>query len=927
MINTPKKLLLVASLAFFLFLVPFALAAATSEHSIVPFVLANQGVPSGGSGGGGQGWNSIPTHAPDGKFWPERVPAPTVTRNHAKSTATTKSTATIMSVPTLASIMSANGGGGPSPAGPSGSSPINITIVSPDQYVYTKNWDIATDGFTFYYDAETEPYYCVLGLDGQLDSAIVQVNNNTRTTLYSNATLGEGLHDWGIVCINSTGQIASSEIGYISIDNTPPFVQNIMPQNGSYVGWSEDIGAMINGTGSPANAYLTPSAGSIAYSFGSAGGGGGGPPSDITYYDWGYDTYGLSTGDTVNLQISLNDTTGNTNQETYTYTVDHEPPTVTSLVGAPGETIGVKSPLEVSANVTDNYQLGSGAMFIADSNGKEILENWAVPITLSDEKDGVYNNEWDTRGFDLSQNGVTVPRITTQIYNWGFAVQGLIDPEGNGNYYHATIVFDANGNLIEVYGMVFSGVTKFLPQSINMTTYSFFNESTILTLYDPSDPTQNANNPRLVASVVPDGDYAAIVMVSDAANNPNGYGYPVEVDNTPPSVELSVDKTTVSNTGNNTGLQSPPFNVTANITENHLNFLYGFVYDVSNNISTQEIYEQSQSNPYQFLWDANNFVLGDTLVSADNAYNEIIVQGYFVQNTTAGNEIEAFAYFNASTGEFMEVSTDYGMNPTPLPIYDGLSTFEPVQYHGVYDTGDYVRTKVFTINDFGGNPELSDASGKVLMISVPAPTGQYRIYVVAVDESVNVNMTEIDLTIDNPPVIALVSPADNTTYTSVPIDLDYSVDSTAACYYSMDGSTQYNLTGNTTVSPANGDHNITLSCTDLWNNTVIRNTYFTVAVPPPSPPNNGGGGGGGGMAMPPVNKTAKTEAKPVIKPEQNQSQPAPAPVPQPAQKPQPTSEQPKTGSPTGFFAVGTGIASAIQSFVAAIMGFFARLFG
>jgi hypothetical protein len=116
-----------------------------------------------------------------------------------------------------------------------------------------------------------------------------------------------------------------------------------------------------------------------------------------------------------------------------------------------------------------------------------------------------------------------------------------------------------------------------------------------------------------------------------------------------------------------------------------------------------------------------------------------------------------------------------------------------------------------------------------------------------------------------------------------------------------------------------GVWNITSGITDAFNNTGHVSKIISINSRP-APPPSGGGGGGGGMYVAPSN--ASVTKKPEPAPE-----PKPAPVPQPVPQPEPQAEPERPESPTGFFAVGTGIASAIQSFVAAIVGFFAGLFG
>jgi len=120
----------------------------------------------------------------------------------------------------------------------------------------------------------------------------------------------------------------------------------------------------------------------------------------------------------------------------------------------------------------------------------------------------------------------------------------------------------------------------------------------------------------------------------------------------------------------------------------------------------------------------------------------------------------------------------------------------------------------------------------------------------------NFSQTAPDTT---PPVVTLISPVNGTAYTtSSSVALTYSVDEPSTCAYSLNGGSNTSISGNTSFSPGNANHNITLYCTDNSSNTGKSATVlFSVSYTAPTPPSSPGGGGGGGAAAPPANVTVK----------------------------------------------------------------------
>ncbi len=82
------------------------------------------------------------------------------------------------------------------------------------------------------------------------------------------------------------------------------------------------------------------------------------------------------------------------------------------------------------------------------------------------------------------------------------------------------------------------------------------------------------------------------------------------------------------------------------------------------------------------------------------------------------------------------------------------------------------------------------------------------------------------------PTVTIDSPT-NTTFTSIPVNLDVSADQTSsAWWYSLDFGPNITFTPNTTISPANGFHQITVFTNNTLGEEGQATVFFTVNVPP-----------------------------------------------------------------------------------------------
>ncbi len=89
-----------------------------------------------------------------------------------------------------------------------------------------------------------------------------------------------------------------------------------------------------------------------------------------------------------------------------------------------------------------------------------------------------------------------------------------------------------------------------------------------------------------------------------------------------------------------------------------------------------------------------------------------------------------------------------------------------------------------------------------------------------------------------PPVVSVLSPENNKTYTVSNVSLTVTVNKPAVWLgYSLDGQANVTIAGNTTLNKVpNGAHNLTVYATDQYGNTGASETvYFTVEAPQPFP--------------------------------------------------------------------------------------------
>jgi hypothetical protein len=268
-----------------------------------------------------------------------------------------------------------------------------------------------------------------------------------------------------------------------------------------------------------------------------------------------------STGDSIAAVITMNDSAGNENTVTYHYIADMDPPVIADNSQISGNA-GIPNPVTLSWNVTDNYGTAAVDLWITDSAGK-LVENAYNLSTVGGVygTDGTYERIWDATGYGLEQNGTVENGLSVKTNAYYFHVtdafdglssfSGYLDYYGNGTYEEGKLYF--NGTKLayiapERYtywplnwsggdAEPISGVSRFLPSNEFSDYYTHSNVSSTFVLYDVSDEVESANNPHLVKSALPDGNYTITAYAFDSANNIASSNLTVSVSNVSAPIE------------------------------------------------------------------------------------------------------------------------------------------------------------------------------------------------------------------------------------------------------------------------------------------------------------------------------------------------------------------------------------------------------
>ena|GEM_PF-5598089 len=421
--------------------------------------------------------------------------------------------------------------------------PILITLVSPDYSVYAKSWNISSEDFTFFYEAETEPYYCILGIDWQPASDIILVDSQTQATLHSNTTLSEGEHSWLVFCANSTTDLTfngTSEERHISIDNSPPELVEIYPSDNGYIGGNVVFNIQVNGTGSPPGADVYLSDGTP---LSANGGGGGGSELNDFYYDYNFSN--VPSGTIVHMNLSLSDAAGNTAYRQFSFEVDNTPPEVTissdkAVVNNAGNNPSMAAPpINFTASITDKH-LASYTALVYDNS-----KNMTVFLTPYLKGKGPYWFLWDTKYYSLEGTEMTAVESGDGTFVFpGNFIQNTSDGYATFAFAYfnsSTGKFLKISTSLDTYSQeaaLYENLSTFEPLLFKgaMPNWEWKASGTVLTasgsnsLYGPS------GEAVLTGAYADTGSYTAYIHAADSAGMIAFKGFGFSIDNSPPYV-------------------------------------------------------------------------------------------------------------------------------------------------------------------------------------------------------------------------------------------------------------------------------------------------------------------------------------------------------------------------------------------------------
>jgi hypothetical protein len=202
-------------------------------------------------------------------------------------------------------------------------------------------------------------------------------------------------------------------------------------------------------------------------------------------------------------------------------------------------------------------------------------------------------------------------------------------------------------------------------------------------------------------------------------------------------------------------------------------------------------------------------------------------------------------YCNDTVGHMSSASSSFNFSAT-APNPPNVTLILPLNATYNYRTGitiGYTYTDSPTSCSYylngSGPTAISGCTNTTFNVATDGP----HSLTITVSNAGGSDSKTVAFTVDTvAPTVYLYAPA-NGTYTSTPISLTYTSSEPGSCTYSLSAGSNSSISGNTTISPSNGDYNITLYCTDAASNTGRSNSsYFNVNVQQQQQSSSSGGG-------------------------------------------------------------------------------------
>jgi len=221
-----------------------------------------------------------------------------------------------------------------------------VNLASPANNSWTAD-DNDTIAFTFNWTGENTTASCELFINGTGIGVNATVLNDTNTILLANASIGEGTLNWSVNCTNGTETISSVN-WTLNIDRTNPLIDTAYPVNGTFYSIAP---TNFNFT------YTETNCDKVWYSNDSG-------VTNSTAQACTSNFTSMVANETSNTWIVyMNDSAGNENSSSVTFTVDTTAPQVT--INSPNNTTYTTASITLNTTINENgtcwYSFDAGA--------------------------------------------------------------------------------------------------------------------------------------------------------------------------------------------------------------------------------------------------------------------------------------------------------------------------------------------------------------------------------------------------------------------------------------------------------------------------------------------------------------------------------------------------------------------------------------
>ena len=645
--------------------------------------------------------------------------------------------------------------------------------------------------------------------------------NGTNKTLTANRTLTalDNKESTLILWANDTaGNINSTSVTF-TVDTIPPSVNLISPTNSTY----NTTQIPLNYTSSDANLQTT-------------------------WYQYN------STNTTLTANITLtalnnqestlilwaNDTAGNINSTSVTFTVDTTPPTVTITSPANNKYFNVGT-VEFSFIITDN--LAPNTTYTSSLGNGTALNDTTISTIFLDLSDGIY--DWGVTATDPSGNKASAS-VTFTVDTTPPDVN-LISP-ANTTYNSTSIPLNytsSDTNLLSIW-YSYNGGGATLTSNISFTALN--NQQSTLTLYanDLAGNTASTAVTFTVDTIPPD-----VNIISPA--NTTYYTTSIPINYT--SSDTNLQTTWYQYNSTNTTLTA---NITLTALNNQESTLILWANDTAGNInSTSTTFTVDEipptitlNSPINNTYTNNtsmefNFTAIDNLAS--NMSYDLYLNGVLNRTgTTLNNTLTSFSVTSLTDGIYIwnVTATDNAGNTGSSATRTFTVDTTPPLVNIISPTNTTYNTTSIPLNYTSSDTNLQttwyqyNGTNTTLTanITLTALNNQESTLILwANDTAGNINSTAVTFTVDTiPPNVNIISPV-NTTYSTTSLPLNYTSSDTnlQTTWYQYNG-TNTTLTANITLTALNNQESTLI----LWANDTAGNinstaVTFTVDTTPP----------------------------------------------------------------------------------------------